>query len=144
MAAHAGDTRQPFFMKHPTGRWQSIAVPRLGEKVSRNTRKTFLGAQPKRPAAGGYEGDIDALKFPGSDYTAGEPMAEVEHKACRGRRPISLMDGKFLCWDLPSRAGCRCPAETRRRGEHEMLKGNGINLLIQMQLARRGGYLAGK
>ena len=33
-----------FLMGHPTGYWQSIDVPRLGEKVSRNTWKTFLGA----------------------------------------------------------------------------------------------------
>ena len=64
--------------------------------------------------------------------------------ACRNHRPKSLDDGRFLCWDFASRAGCRCPADSFPRGKHEMVKTSGLRPLIQMRLARLGWRLAGK
>ena len=44
-------------MDSDTGFWQSIAAPRLEEKVPRNTWMTFPGMQSKRPESGGNEGN---------------------------------------------------------------------------------------
>ena len=138
-----------FLMEHPTGYWQCIAVPRLEEKVSRSTWKAFLGAVPKRLAAGGGEENQAEIipsdsRVPDSDYPAGQPLSETEQKACRNHRPKSLSDGKYLCWDFSSHAGCRSPGGICPRGKHEITKTAGLHTLIQMQLARRGGHLAGK
>ena len=138
-----------FLMEHPAGYWLSIAVPRLEEKVSRSTWETFLGVAPKRLAAGGGEEPVAELvevvsRIPDSDYPAGQPLTEIEQKACRNHRPKSLTDGKYLCWDFSSHAGCRSPNEHCPRGKHEMIKTAGLQLLIQMQLARRGGAFGGQ
>ena len=86
-------------MEHPTGYWQSVEVPRLGEKVSRITWKSPIGLQQKRPAAGGDEnssglGDEPTIRVPDSDYPSGKPLTESEKMACRNHRPKSITDGK--------------------------------------------------
>ena len=138
-----------FLMEHPTGYWQFIAVPLLEEKVSRSTWKAFLGVVPKRLDAGGRDEQQAEItqsdsRVPDSDYPAGQPLSETEQKACRNHRPKSLSDGKYLCWNFPSHAGCRSPGNIFPRGKHEIIKTAGLHTLIQMQLARRGGHLAGK
>ena len=90
-----------FLTVHPAGFWQSIAVPRLEEKVSRNTRLTFLGLPSKRPTAGGHEANADEIveldvRPPNSDYPAGQPLTEAEHRSCRNHRPKSLQGVRFL------------------------------------------------
>ena len=69
-------------------------------------------------------------------------MSEVEHRASRNHRPKSLTDGKYMSWDFSSHDGRRFPEESCRRGKHEIIKTKWMHLLIQMQLARRGGHLA--
>ena len=71
-------------------------------------------------------------------------LTEAEHRACRKHRPESLNDGRFLRWEFPSHAGCRCPADNSSRGKHEIIKTRGLHPLISMRLERRGGHLAGK
>ena len=93
-----------FLMEHPTGFWLSLDVPRLGEKVSRNTWKAFVGIQPKRPDGGTEDAIVNAVapivRVPDSDYPAGHPPTETELKACRNHRPKSLPDGKYIWWDF--------------------------------------------
>ena len=140
-----------FLMEHPAGFWQSIAVPRLEEKVSMNTWKTFLGMKPKRPTAGGNEEwDIALLanapttRIHDTEYPAAQPLTEAEQEERRNHRPKSLVDGRFLCWDFASHAGCRCPADSCPLGEHEVIKMKGLRPLIMMQLARRGVIWLGR
>ena len=135
-------------MDRPTGFWQSIAAPRLGEKVPRGTWKEFL-SQPRRPEAGGDENqvnqDIDkSARIPDSDYPEGQPLSEMEHRASRNHRPESLVGGEFLCRGFSIHAGCRFPSDSFPRGKREIIKTNGLHFLTQTQLARRGGHLTGK
>ena len=95
-----------FLMDRPTGFWQSIAVPRMEDRVSRETRKAFLAQQPKRPADGVDEKEDDradmVARVPDSDYPSGKPLNESGQKERRNRRPKSLSDGKCLCWGPPA------------------------------------------
>ena len=139
-----------FLMEHPAGFWQSIAVPRLEEKVPRSTWQTFLGLRPKRPTEGGNEEelgdtqDAQAVRLPNSECPAGHPLTDAEHRACRNRRHKSTSDGRYRFWDFSSHAGCRRPADSCPRGKREIIKVQGLHPLILMQLPRRGGHLAGK
>ena len=55
------------------------------------------------------------------EYSAGFPLAEVEHEARRNHRPKSLVGGRFLFWGFSSHTGCSCAADSRPRGKHEMI-----------------------
>ena len=91
-----------FLMERPTGFRQAIAIPRLGEKVSRSTWQTFLGLSSKRPTDGGHEAASDykmheqEIRLPNNEYHAGKQLTDAEHRACRNHRPESLNDGRFL------------------------------------------------
>ena len=83
-------------------------------------------------------------RIPDSEYPAGKPWKEDEHKASRNHRQKSLTDGRYICWDFSSHSGCRFPEESCPHGENEIIETKGLRLVIQMQLARRGRHLAGK
>ena len=135
-----------FITTHPTGFWQSIAIPRLEDKVSRGACQAFLGDAPKRDREGGMD-EIDPLaELPRhiTEYPAGKPLTESERNACRSHRPKRMEDGLFLRWDFSPHGGCRSAYGQRPRGTHEIIKTGGLSPLIHMQLRRRGDTSHGR
>ena len=117
-----------FIMSHPTGFWQSMAVPRLEDKVSLGTWKAFLGDFTKRGKAGGGDEEILVTETPQpmAEYPAVKPLTESERKACRNHRPKSTDGGLFLLWDFSSHGGCRGQPDQRPRGKREIIKMKGL------------------
>lgn len=133
-------------MGHPSGFWLGSAAPRLEGNASRNNWQTFLSIQLKRLTDGRNVDDLvdDTQKRAHrSEYPERKPLADVEQKARRRRRPKSPADRRFFRMGFPSHSGCRRPLDARIRRNRATIKTMGARPLIQMQLARRGGHLDG-
>ena len=111
-----------FLMDHPTGFWESIAVPLLGEKAPMSTWETLLTPGIKRSASCGEETKDLPMTPVRPEYPAGTPLSLEETKDFRVFRPKSMAGGRFLCWGFSTHGGFRNPMDSCSMGNPMSLK----------------------
>ena len=134
-----------WLMDHHADYRQSIAIPKMEEKISKSAWNAVLHPSGKKLRADGETSVPPGVPLTNpppiskaSPYPDGAPLRPGEIQRARGHRPRSVEGGKSSCWDFATHGGRRNPAGSCARGKHEVIKTRGIRPLIRMHLARRG------
>ena len=114
-------------MDHNAGYWQSVAIPKMKEKISKSAWKAALRLPTKQLRAAGEVPVANGAQLTGnppdgrtSPYPAGMPLRPDEIQRARSHRPRSMEGGESLCWDSPTHSGCQNPDATCNRGKTKL------------------------
>ena len=134
-----------FKMTSTMGFWKSRILPRLERKVERDMLhaaipqvrgKRAAGVAPTdEPETDPTPGTANSIK---SMYPAGRKLTFQEQRDSIPYAP--QVNGKALCWDFSSWAGCSWGKECKKL--HQTMKIQGLHWLILALLARRGGHVS--